>query len=624
MCGIAGFFSQQAMAPTIAEAMLTPLRPRGPDAIGQHSWDAHWQKATNGSLYNALLHTRLAIIDPRACAHQPMKSTNQQIWLVFNGEVYDWQSDKKQLEQSGFVFHTHSDTEFILHGYQAWGIETLLTKLRGMFAFAILDLQQGKLHLARDRMGEKPLVYSLLNGQFAFASLIRALLPFIPSQQRHFSPEAIDAYLAHRYIPAPHTIFTSIQRLENGYRLEFDLQTRQLHKQRYWQPQAIAHDWLVELDYAIALRTVADRPVGILLSSGIDSTVIASRLAQQNFTHLTTFTAAFPHSALDESADAANAANAMGFNHEIIATPHALTDGDFARIVADLDQPFADPSSFPMWYLARAVSQQVKVVLLGDGGDELLAGYKRFKQHLRTHWRQRWCLPLPLYSSPNNKGLNKWLTELSLSWNSAYMLRFSGFTPGQRLFLQDNRPLSKLCYWRNAEDIGPTLPGTPAGLATLLAIDFANTLPDYILQKSDLCTMAHGLEGRAPLLDHLFYQTLLTVAAVQRYTQPPKLLLQKALHPALPADFMQRKKRGFNPPLNHWLKTSLINRSEGLGARLAHYSQGQLSAGAIDTFSRSYQHGKTQLAEQMLQLLILDESLAQLCTLNLPNSADLL
>jgi asparagine synthase (glutamine-hydrolysing) len=185
-------------------------------------------------------------------------------------------------------------------------------------------------------------------------------------------------------------------------------------------------------------------------------------------------------------------------------------------------------------------------------------------------------------------------------------------TPGQRRYLQAGRELQQLSYWRAPDDIGPEASDAVPGLQSLLAIDFANYLPDYILQKSDLCTMAHGLESRAPLLDHGLYQHLLATTDAERYTQPAKLIFRRAMHPALPADFFQRKKRGFNPPLSGWLKTSLAERFSGLGSRLNRLTDGLLDATAVDAFAQAYRSGKEALAEQMLQLLILDESLTQL------------
>ncbi|BEV73158.1 asparagine synthase (glutamine-hydrolyzing) [Paludibacterium sp. THUN1379] len=612
MCGIAGYFSASPVAPSVTDAMLAELARRGPDDASRLLLDqAFHPLAADQAAHHAMLHARLAIIDPRPIANQPMASADRQVWICYNGEVYDWDTDRQALEADGAVFHTHSDTEFILNAYLAWGLDGLLQRLRGMFAFAILDLRQGKVHLARDRMGEKPLVYSHGEGLFAFGSLVRAVLPVLPKDRRQFSAQAIDAYLAHRYIPSPATIFSHVQRLENGYCLSYDLKSGELNKRRYWQPTAESGDWLSVLDEAVAMRTVADRPLGVLLSGGVDSTVIASRLASQSLTGFSTFTAAFPGSGMDESGDAADTAQRLGLENVSVAMPQDLA-ADFARIVADLDQPFADPSSFPTWYLAREVTRHVKVVLVGDGGDELLAGYKRVNKHLRTRWRRHLRLPLPVCPQLSAKGSGKLATEMAMDWREAYSLRFSGLTPGQRRFLQGGRPLPRLSYWREAEATGVAADEADNALQTLLAIDFANYLPDYILNKSDLCTMAHGLEGRPPLLDHRLYQTLLSVPAQTRYTRPAKLIFRRAMHPAVPPDFFQRKKRGFNPPLHGWLQGSLAPRFEGLGRRLSALTGGQLDAGAVDAFAQAYRQGDRALAEQVLQLLILDESLAQL------------
>ena len=591
MCGIGGFFAQRPVPAPVAAAMQRALRPRGPDA--EHA---------SGYLHNRLLHARLSIIDPRPEADQPMVNERGDVWIVYNGEVYDWEAAANELRAAGASFRTRSDTEFILRGYEAWGIERLLERLRGMFAFAILDARNAKAYLARDRMGEKPLVYACVDDELVFGSLVRAVLPFLPAELRGLSPEAIDAYLAHRYVPAPRTVYSHIQRLENGHYLEFDLHTRKLAKRRYWQPAPEAGSWLEALDESVRMRTIADRPLGVLLSGGIDSTVVASRLAQQRLTSYRTYTAAFPGSDMDEAPAARETAAALGMPHTAIAVPASL-ESDFSRIVAALDEPFADPSSFPSWYLAREVSREVKVVLAGDGGDELFAGYKRLAKHLRTARRGSFRLPIPL--RPALEG-GKLAAELAMDWRSAYSLRFSGLAPAQRAFLQDAPRLSSWVHWRepDLEAHGP--------LEQLLALDFANYLPEYILRKSDLCTMAHGLEARAPFLDHRFVQRLLALPPQERYTRPPKLLLRAAMDPRLPQDLFERKKRGFNPPLREWLRGGLAARFDGLGKRLQDLTAGQLAARPVDAFARHYAGGAEPLAEQVLQLLILDESLSQL------------
>ena len=604
MCGIAGFFGPRAVGPDLIERMMAELRRRGPDAQHVKAWDERFQDA-DGTVANALLHARLSIIDPRPEADQPMANDAGDIWICYNGEVYDWQADADALRKQGVRFRTRSDTEFILRAYETWGLECL-PKLRGMFAIAILDLRQRKLHLIRDRMGLKPIVYYHREGEFAFASTVRALLPYLPASARTISREGIDAYLAHRYIPAPRTIFERMFRLENGHYITFDFATRMLHKRRYWNPQAVAGDWRDALDHAIKIRTVADRPLGLFLSGGIDSTVLAARLAAQGYVNLRSFTAAFPGSEMDESGQAKEFADLVGMQNHAIAIPDRIAS-DFAQIVADLDEPFADPSSFPTWYLARATSEQVKVVLGGDGGDELFAGYKRIDKHLRTAWRRDMRIPLgDITPDMDSKGWAKLKTELGMTWVQAYSLRFSGFTPNQRLYLQRAERLPQLTYWRWQETMG----STPRNV--LLDLDQDNYLPEYILRKADLCTMAHGLELRAPLLDHHWYQHLLALSDAERFTSPPKRLFESVCDPCSRLGLFKRKKRGFNPPLRHWLQADLRGRFAGLGERLATTTSGQLDASSVDAMVACYQTGANHLAEQMLQLLILDEALHQL------------
>ncbi len=604
MCGIAGFFSPAPVGPRTPERMLEALKQRGPDARHSVLWNHRFQRTQSGPS-NALLHARLSIIDPRPEADQPMANDPGDVWICYNGEVYDWAAAAAQLQAAGYVFRNRSDTEFILHAYEAWGIDAV-ARLRGMFAFTIVDLRQNVAWLVRDRLGLKPLVYAHFDGNLAFGSTVRSVLPFLPPAKREFSAESIDAFLAHRYVPAPRTVFSAINRLENGHCLRFDLQSRKLEKRRYWHPHPVAGNWLETLDQAVQMRTVADRPLGVFLSGGIDSCVIASRLAQLGHRDLHTFTAAFPGSPLDESLQAQEVAQRLHLKNLPIAISENI-GRDFARIVADLDEPFADPSSVPTWYLAQETTRHVKVVLGGEGGDELLAGYKRMRQHLRSRWRQGLRIPmLPLPASAARSGLAKWAGEMRISWQDAYSLRFSGFGPQQRRFLQAGKPLDHIHYWRP-----PDRPGGSA-LMRLLEIDWANYLPEYILRKADLCTMAHGLELRAPLLDHVFFQTLLHLPEEQRFTRPSKLLLAPALEPAGDLDMFTRKKRGFNPPLHPWLKGELAERFEGLGERLAAATGHLLAASPVKQFVERYRAGDGALAEGVLQLLVLDESLTQL------------
>lgn len=605
MCGIAGHFAAP-VAPAVRARMLDALRTRGPDAQHIVTFDADGVPADGERLApTALVHARLSIIDPRPVADQPMASADGRVWICYNGEVYGWQDEARALEARGVRFRTRSDTEFILHAYDAYGIEGLLPRLIGMFAFALVDFRTRRVHLVRDRLGKKPLLYAQIDGRLAFGSTVRSILPWLPSSHRGFSREGIDAFLAHRYIPAPLTVFSAIARLPNGHRIEYPLDGGELMIRRYWAPVANpAGDPAALFDDAVEKRLVADRPLGLFLSGGVDSAAIACRLAATGHASLRSFSAAFPGSAFDESADAAFTAQALGLPNAQIVIPDSI-GADFDRIVASLDEPFADPSSFPTWYLARETVKAVTVVLGGEGGDELFAGYKRVAKHLRNAWRDGWQLAMPSLPDARSKGWRKAAAEMGMSWEEAYALRFSGLTPNQRRFLQPDASELPPHRWR--------APELDAHNRTerLLRWDFANYLPEYVLRKADLCTMAHGLELRAPLLDHRFVEAVLGLPPAQRFTHPPKRYLTK-LAPELDGlGVFDRKKRGFNPPLASWLQSDLAPRLPAAGESLAALTGGQIHAGRVDALMRTYAHTPA-LAEQVLSLIMLDESLRQL------------
>jgi asparagine synthase (glutamine-hydrolysing) len=602
MCGIAGFFGKRGVAPPQRAAMLAALASRGPDARHEVAWRDGFSR-TEQDATAALLHTRLSIRDLRVVADQPMLNETGDVWLIYNGEVYGFEADAEELTKRGYVFKTTSDTEFILNAYLAWGLDGCLARLRGMFALAILDLRARRLHLVRDRLGIKPLVYWQRHGELVFGSTVRAVLPYLKPEERQLSATGIDAYLAHRYVPAPHTVFENIRRLPHGHYATFDLANGTHMLTPYWHPHADnAVDFATTLVESVKLRTVSDRPVGLFLSGGVDSTAVASVLAQTGHRDITAYTAAFPGTEYDESAQAARVAQRLGLKHEILPIESHLGD-DFERIVAGLDEPFADPSSFPLWYIARAAAAHVKVVLGGDGGDELFAGYKRYDKHLRSTWRRGLRLPLPAMASHTKSA--KLLDELRLDWLSAYALRFSGMPPALRRWLQPGFAPAPVYWDRIPAD-------TTEPLRALLETDMHNYLPEYILRKGDLCTMAHGLELRVPLLDHRLYQSVLALSDEKRFTRPRKLALGTVCEPCREFKLFDAAKRGFNPPVAQWLRNDLRARLDGLGARIAQSTQNQLDGARAQQFVDGFIHGADARAEQVLQLLILDTSLTQL------------
>ena len=361
---------------------------------------------------SALVHARLSIIDPRPQADQPMASDDRTLWLTYNGEVYGWQDEARLLEARGAKFRTRSDTEFILRAYEAYGIDGMLPRLRGMFAFALVDFRTRRVHLVRDRLGLKPLVYAHIGSSLAFGSTVRSVLPWLPNDRRRLAPEAIDAYLAHRYIPAPRTVFADIARLPNAHRLEYALDTGALARhpllgcpQR--RPDA---DCGALLDQSIELRLVADRPLGIFLSGGVDSTTIASRLAATGHSGLRAFCAAFPGSSYDESADAHATARALGLPSEDVIVPatHSRRFRDDRR---GARRAVCRPVGVPDVVSRARGSAEVKVVLGGDGGDELFGGYKRVAKHLRNGWRGGMRVPLPTLPDLHPKGWRKVATR---------------------------------------------------------------------------------------------------------------------------------------------------------------------------------------------------------------------
>jgi asparagine synthase (glutamine-hydrolysing) len=625
MCGIAGFFSLTPKAPESIDAMMAALKYRGPDAQHSVRWNADWNRtAADGEAFNALIHARLSIIDPRPISDQPMhngtSSDDGSVWICYNGEVYDWAGHAETLKAAGAVFKTRSDTEFVLRAYEHWGID-MISRLRGMFAIAIVDLRIKKVWLIRDRMGLKPMVFSAIDGNLAFGSTVRSVLPFLPRDARHWNPDAIDAYLAHRYVPAPNTIFANIQRLPNAHWLSFDLTTREIEQKCYWEPSSELsssaipeHEWLETLDRAVSMRTVADRPLGVFLSSGIDSSTVASRLAASGHGALQTFTAKFDQPDMDESATAAKIAAALGFANHVIDVPSTIRD-HIDRIIEDLDEPFADPSAIPSWYLARETTKHVKVVLGGDGGDEVFAGYKRFDKHLKTSWRRT------ILGGNNSASrirdiaggrLAKFLDEARLDWWRAYSLRFSGFSPSQRAALQPARGIKSPVYWRGLEQKWLETPDPRGPLSELLTIDRLNYLPEYILRKGDLCTMAHGLELRAPLLDHEWVSLTNRMPVSQRFTHPAKRVLRAAMPKLDALDLFNAKKKGFNPPLNTWLQSDLADRLNEMPQRLEALTEGQIRATPAKQLLGFYRKGNSRYAEQLLQLLFLEISLSQL------------
>jgi asparagine synthase (glutamine-hydrolysing) len=601
MCGIAGYFGFAASA-RAQRACLAELARRGPDGEGTVGWDEGGGVVPHDARF-ALLHTRLAIQDVRDIAAQPMKNDAGTLWISYNGEAFGWKDDASSLARSA-PMRTASDTEFLLRGYEAWGIEGLLARLNGMFAFAIVDWRARRVALARDRLGVKSAVWFHDGRRFAFASTVRALMRLLPDEARALDPAGIDAFLAHRYAPSPLTCFANVRRLEPAQFIEFDLDSGAVRAQPYWRPQPRRASFADCVDQAIEQQTISDRPVGVFLSGGVDSTSVACSLARQGHRDIVALTASFAGSARDESNAAAALAQRLGLRHVVVDIPTA-SGAVFDQLVADLDEPFADPACLPLWQLAREATRHVKVVLSGDGGDELFAGYKRYAAHLRTRWRRHLRIGRRMPPRLPQPKPSRIADELAIDWRDAYALRFSGFSPAERAALQPSRSIPPT-HWRQAWRC-------VSALETLIAIDFANYLPDYALRKGDLCTMAHGLEQRVPLLDYRVVEAVVAMNPADRFTRPPKLAL-RSLCPQLDGalyDPFHAPKRGFNPPVGRWMD-EIAPRLARIGAQVEQATCGQIDAAAAQSFADGYRAGDRAREERVLQLLLLAESLASI------------
>ncbi|MBX9742073.1 MAG: asparagine synthase (glutamine-hydrolyzing) [Chthoniobacterales bacterium] len=585
MCGIAGILHQTAITSASIEATKEALRSRGPDGSGSNlfsfSEKKGWHHATEG--HAALIQTRLSIRDTSIAGTQPMKNEDGSVWIVYNGEVYGWEQEARFLRDRGHRFMSHSDTEFILHGYEEWG-DAVVERLRGMFAIAIFDLRKHRLLLARDRLGEKPLFYTTQNGLFAFASTARALATLTSQTRPRFDSRAIDAFLAHRYIPAPLSIIEGFQKLPAAHSLVVSLEKAEPYPcapHQYWAPESAQHQEISQksasalFEEAIRLRLVSDRPLGLFLSGGIDSQAIAAKMAHSdNMPELTAFTATFPENKVfDESASATSIAERLRLKH--CSLPIKMDSSDAVQIIHDLDEPFADPSAIPTWYLCQAAAKEIVVALAGDGGDELFAGYKRYHAHERTarllsrhgHQPQYWSSSRLCLKTSLGGRLRRSLLECQLGWQESYALRFAALDPLSRAFLQPDMAVQP-SYWRQPDS-------SLAPREWMLECDRLNYLPEYILRKSDLCGMAHGLELRAPLLDHLFFQAICQMPAAKRFSKPPKQFLIDQIGPQA----LLGPKRGFNPPLSEWLRQkNLAAICHTLPRELEELTQGQLPA----------------------------------------------
>jgi asparagine synthase (glutamine-hydrolysing) len=557
MCGIAGIVALDGRKPELHEldSMASALVHRGPDS--------------GGTLLGAqvgLTMRRLSIIDVET-GTQPLANEDRSIWTVFNGEIYNHAELRHELERRGHTFRTRSDTEVLVHLYEELG-PRCVEPLRGMFAFAIWDERERTLLLARDRLGIKPLFYTRVDGRLAFASELKALLA-LPGIPREIDHAALDNYFAQMSTPSSQSILAGIRKLEPGHVL-LSSPARALRTYRYWRfepapDRSRSESYFVErlrelLEESVRLHMVSDVPVGAFLSGGLDSSAVVATMARLAPRSLQTFSVGFRESAYDESRHARELARRVGAeHHELVLEPDVF--GILDEVAWHLDEPFGDVSALPTFVLSRLAAEHVKVVLSGDGGDELFGGYERYLVERRE--RRYELVPRTIRRAigavatrlPQGTRGRGFLRHLALDYPHRYLDATTLFRreDRQRLLGQPAgaAPPERLEFLRRSRQ---------HWLTSLQALDLHFYLPLDILTKVDRMSMAHSLEARVPLLDHRLVEFAASV--------PPQLnvrggttkyLFRRAIEGLVPPDVLRRPKHGFAVPLERWLRGGLTS-----------------------------------------------------------------
>lgn len=582
---------------------------RGPDDSGEW-WSADGRVG--------LAHRRLSIIDLSPLGHQPMHLPERGLSVVFNGEIYNHNALRDELSGLGFAFRSHSDTEVLLAAYAAWG-EGCLARFNGMFAFALYDAPQQKLFLARDRAGEKPLFYRLANDQLQFASELKALLAN-PANPRRIDAEALDCYLAMGYAPGERCMLQGYNKLPPAHALRFDLQSAQAKVWRYWQVPELALDQsppdeaalLDELESlledSVRRQMVADVPVGVLLSGGVDSSLVTA-MAVRASSQVQTFTIGFPgHGKLDETEHARLIARHFGTRHTELMAEDATVDL-LPRLARQFDEPMVDSSMIPTFLVSQLVRQHCTVALGGDGGDELFGGYGHYS---RLQWMQHrlGLIPQPLrqgialaaekFLPVGYKGRN-WLQGLGVKLDKGLPLIASCFDATTRRRLMAAHP-----HWHLVAEAvrKERVPANPDLLQRATRMDYANYMAEDILVKVDRASMLSSLEMRAPLLDYRLIEFAFgkVPSRLKATSTEKKILLKRLTARILPPEFDQQRKQGFSIPLGDWLKGGTFRK---LFNEVLRDPQCSFDAGTVDGLLCGQDKGRSN-GERLFALVLFE------------------
>jgi asparagine synthase (glutamine-hydrolysing) len=619
MCGIAGFtrFHRSLGDEGTLECMGEAIRHRGPDAKGSF---------LEGPV--GLHHRRLAIIDLSAAGNQPMESPCGRYVIVFNGEIYNFPELRARLVEAGHPFRTRTDTEVILALYATEG-RGCLDSLNGMFAFAIWDRENHSLFLARDRLGKKPLYYTFIDGDIAFASELKALLA-ADLVKRELRLDALYDFFAYQYVPDPKCIFENVYKLEPGHWLEVNADGH--HSACYWDVSFATQDGFEEtaaearlrkhIDEATQRRMIADVPLGAFLSGGLDSSGIVAAMSRHSSGPITTCSIGFDEGRFNETEFARIVAERFETAHHEFTVSASVAE-NLRHICRFFDEPFADPSLVPTYFVAKLARQEVTVALAGDGGDEVFAGYEKYSiDAIENRWRERVPGLLRRTLFPPLARLLRRAPVYRLRQAGTFLAALAN-EPAMAFYLSNAQITDEQWQAIAADDtrkrLGSYHPSQRTieaytrcdgadHLSRILYADLKTYLPGDILVKVDRMSMAHALEVRAPLLDFELVDFAGSLpAGVKLKAGEKKYLLKRVLQPDLPKDILSRRKMGFSPPLAEWFRKelrafageALLEADDGL---LRFFSLGKIRQLWDEHQAGSHDHGALLWSLLMFQL----------------------
>ncbi len=616
MCGIAGklhFDTTRSVSPQLIRDMCATIVHRGPDDEGIY---------TDGPV--GLGMRRLSIID-LAGGQQPIANEDQTVWVVFNGEIYNYRELRPGLEAKGHHFATNSDTEVIVHLYEEFG-ERFAEHLRGMFAIALWDKTRETLVLVRDRLGKKPLYYAEHEGRLVFGSELKTLL--VDHIPRDIDPQALHEFLSYNYIPGPRSIFRVAKKLQPGHVLT--ARRGRLTIAPYWQPElaikpesrtrpvASYVEQLTEiLKDSVRYRLISDVPLGVFLSGGVDSSTLVAMMREVSSERIKSFSIGFEDESFNELPYAREVARHFETDHyDLVVKPDALDL--LPKLVRFFDEPFADSSAIPVYYLSELARRHVTVALGGDGGDELFAGYETYAAYKMAEWYRR--LPRSLRNLAPRLVAQLPVSHAKVSFDykakrfiqGALLPPERGHYAWKEIFSDEMK--KQLYAFTTAEPLQDPFQVFEREFAAcrhapmlsqLQYVDQRVYLPDDILVKVDRMSMAHSLEVRAPLLDHKLVEFALTIPPeLQLKGLKKKYLLKRALAHHLPAKVLSRKKAGFNVPIPSWLRHDLRDYVQDVMSERRLREQGLFDPGYVHQLIRDHQDMKVDYSRNLWGLLV--------------------